>query len=1003
MKICHLSDIHIRNFQYHKDYKKTFSELFSKLSSIKPDIIVNTGDTAHTTTISPEFVDLCFYFFEGLGRIAPVLNILGNHDVVPNNKNRTNAIEPIVNYVKSVYPIFLLDKIQRFQWDDKVDFYIFSEPKEQRPENYDKINIGLFHGPVNGADTDTGWRIDDSSVDVSIFKNMDFMLLGDIHKQQFIDDENRAGYAGSLIQQNFGEEANKGFLLWDIKSKDDFTVKHIELKSSKLFQTIILNEDFSLPDQEIEEGMRIRIVCPNFYTMEDKNKFVGEVEKKYKPSYISVPPTKKKLGTDVFVETSSMNIRDVNVQNSIIEKVLIGKGIVDKEFIEEIKNLNKKYFVDSEHRNIEWKIKSIKWTNLFGYGSDNFVDFTKLNGVSGIFGPNSYGKSSFIDILSYSLFNKITKPISRNVNLINDEKNDACVSIVFESGGKEFSINRNLKRIVTKNDVRGQFSLDFSSKDKKLNGKSKNDTEASIRDLIGTVDDFQLTSLLSQKRSVDLIDCKPTDRKKTIHRFLDLDVFEQKEKLAKEDSRDVIKRLKSLNKQEFVGSVDECLSNITEYEKKLEEYKKIKNKKDEQVSVLGLEKTNLLSSKKEMEEFVDFSEKKYEELSEAIDIERQDIKRLEEEIEKVTTPEEVEFDTSEKNKLSRFITDKKTKLSSIKNDLQTSKKSLEVLNEVPCGTNFPDCVFIRDALQNKITIGDLEQKHLSLEKEVEELDNKFSELENKEVSFIEMLNIKNELLKQNEKLKIKKDSLIKKENVFSFMEQQRLIIEENRQAIETNKNIDKSILSVEQDIQTIKKEVEEIENKIIACSRNLGAEQQKKTDLEVKLNEIEELEKQCSFYECYLELVGKNGIPNNILESYLPLLNEEINKVLSDIVDFSLVLKKENNDDISINIRRNGRDRVVELGGGAENMFSSIAIRTALLNITNLPKSDTFIIDEGFGSLDANHLSSINKMFDVLRTMFNKILVISHIKDLREIVDNNIDIYKEDSFSKIEM
>ena len=55
----------------------------------------------------------------------------------------------------------------------------------------------------------------------------DFVMLGDIHRCQFLDDKKTVAYPGSSIQQNYGESPGKGFLVWDIRDKNDFDVKLI--------------------------------------------------------------------------------------------------------------------------------------------------------------------------------------------------------------------------------------------------------------------------------------------------------------------------------------------------------------------------------------------------------------------------------------------------------------------------------------------------------------------------------------------------------------------------------------------------------------------------------------------------------------------------------------------------------------------------------------------------------------------------------------------------------
>ena len=56
------------------------------------------------------------------------------------------------------------------------------------------------------------------------------------------------------------------------------------------------------------------------------------------------------------------------------------------------------------YRNLSWKLKRLEFSNMFSYGEDNVVDFTKLNGIIGMFAPNASGKSSLLDALSFCLF-----------------------------------------------------------------------------------------------------------------------------------------------------------------------------------------------------------------------------------------------------------------------------------------------------------------------------------------------------------------------------------------------------------------------------------------------------------------------------------------------------------------------------------------------------------------------------------------------------------------------
>jgi len=75
-----------------------------------------------------------------------------------------------------------------------------------------------------------------------------------------------------------------------------------------------------------------------------------------------------------------------------------------------------------------------------------------------------------------------------------------------------------------------------------------------------------------------------------------------------------------------------------------------------------------------------------------------------------------------------------------------------------------------------------------------------------------------------------------------------------------------------------------------------------------------------------------------------------------------------------------------------EKMMASIAIRVALINISSLPKSDVFIIDEGFGALDSSNIEACGRLLSSLKKYFKSIIIISHIDGIKDIVDKNIEI-----------
>ena len=84
-----------------------------------------------------------------------------------------------------------------------------------------------------------------------------------------------------------------------------------------------------------------------------------------------------------------------------------------------------------------------------------------------------------------------------------------------------------------------------------------------------------------------------------------------------------------------------------------------------------------------------------------------------------------------------------------------------------------------------------------------------------------------------------------------------------------------------------------------------------------------------------------------------------------------------------------------------EKFISSLAIRTSLINISNLPRPNFLAIDEGFGVLDSDNLNSMYQLFDYLKSQFGFVLCISHIDAMRDIMDKLIEIKKANGYSEI--
>ena len=165
-------------------------------------------------------------------------------------------------------------------------------------------------------------------------------------------------------------------------------------------------------------------------------------------------------------------------------------------------------------------------------------------------------------------------------------------------------------------------------------------------------------------------------------------------------------------------------------------------------------------------------------------------------------------------------------------------------------------------------------------------------------------------------------------------------------------------------------------------------------NLQSEIDEYEEYEKKWISYEMFMRCMHPNGISYNIIKDRLPIINEEVAKILANIVDFEVLFENKENK-LEIYIKHPMYDpRPISMASGAEKTLASMAIRLALISITSLPKSELFILDEPATALDEENMEGFIRILDMVKSYFKTVLLISHLDSLKDIVDSQILIEK---------
>jgi len=1030
LKFAHIADTHIRNYKYHKEYRAIFDQIYDRLKKEKVDYIVHCGDLAHTKTqLSPEYFDLAASFLSNLADIAPTYIILGNHDGNLKNEHRQDAITPIAKALNHPNLHLLRDAGETVLSDDLAFnvLSVFDEENWVKPSSDERINIALYHGSVSGVKTDTGWVMTHGDHPIEVFEGHDYVFLGDIHKtNQILDDEGRVRYPGSTVQQNFGETDDKGFLLWNIQSKDDFTCDHIVIPNPKPFITINLTPTGRMPKGlSVKKGSRLRLVSNNNLSLEAMRKAVDVAKQRFKPDTISF--LNRAAGERGNVEEITDSIHQDDMRNPQIQEELIREYLVDYQVTEslmkKVLDLNSLYIKKAEEseeisRNIKWRIGELQWDNLFNYGDSNRIDFARLNGTVGIFGKNYSGKSSIIDSLLYTIFNTTSKNERKNVNIINQNKEDGSGEVVINIGDEQYYIRRSsskyTKRLKGVETLEAKTDLDFFKIDANgekvsLNGLTRNDTDRNIRKVFGSIDDFLLTSLSSQLDSLSFIREGSTKRKEILAKFLDLEIFEKKFKLAKDDAADMKGALRRLEGREYDAEIEAAEQEHAQCEENLEEQQSVCETLRNEISKLvsGIEEVDRMIDSIPAE-MIDIVNVKAELVRKRSLLERtqnslknnktnlQEKEALVEKIEEFLDNYDIEDlikKQSDSSNLWNRINDLQAELERI-DKKASSLNDPEFLRGCKCLREAEDALAKKPEVQEKIDIFTTEHRAMDPEGVDKKVEQYNSLVAKKDQTQRDITNTQL-LIAQNEN---SMSSLI---SDIEALEEKESSYEDNKEAIENLEALLAQKQESESALQDRETKLQACEKEIVTHHRLVGSLEQKVLNIKEQKQEYIDLREQFAAYDLYMRCMHPNGIAYDVIKKKLPVINQEIAKVLANLTTFEVLFEEEGNK-LDIFIKHPSHDpRPLSMASGAEKTMAAMAIRLAFLAVSNLPTSDIMVLDEPGTALDEEHLQSFTQLLDMIKAHFKTILLISHLDSLKDVVDSTLDISKKQGYAYI--
>jgi DNA repair exonuclease SbcCD ATPase subunit len=1033
--IHHISDIQIRNLKRHKEYEEVFEGLYKEVRKNKNNAVAYIGgDIAHSKTdMSPELIDQLSRLFKNLADICPTIIIAGNHDCNLNNLNRMDCLTPIVDnlnhsnlhYLKrtGIYTCADTDFIVWDVWDKEKDYI------KAKDVPGDRTKVVLFHGTVDKCETDLGFNLP-SDVKITKFKGYDLGLLGDIHKRQHLNKDETISYCGSLVQQNHGEDIGKGYLLWDVPTRKS---KYIEIPNDYGYYTINIDNN-TLPDlSDLPNKPRLRVRVSNTKPSELK-KLMAKIHKMGKVQEAVISRVDG-LSTEK-IRNNKINIGDVNsvdYQLKLISEYLNNNYFIDDEMMVKIKNilteLNTNIPDADVQRNIDWKLKKFEFSNMFSYGEDNVVDFTKLNGIIGMFAPNATGKSALLDSLCFCLFDTSSRAYKAD-NIINNSKTTMSCKVNFEIDGIDYFIEKKGKKNLRTGHVKVDvefYLIDESGERVSLNGDQRRTTQKNIQKVIGSFDEFILTTMSSQNNSTVFIDKTQKERKELLSQFMGLTIFDRLYTQASEDIKEVDTLLKNFKKADYDTELASITQELSLLEDKHKQFKSDERKVKKEIrQVLSKIKEQTVRLKPIDTNVRDISlltddKKKLDGLLYKVDEQTANTKTQVKTFalkhkELNTRISQYEKDNVNENyaKLEKLEEERdlfQIEIDKLKVEVRQKLDKIEKLGNLTYDEDCDNCMsnpFTLDAIETKKNLDKdklLAQQYVSKKQKMEDRIQKMFKVRAYKGdldSLMEQLSTLNvEETHTTTQLNLLEE---KRTNIFNQLNSVNSEIQKyhnHEKDILFNSQIETEIDNLQNQSDNLDYQLDTVSNKVKKLYADIKVLKTNEENINSNIKKVAKLEGDHQAYQYLLEAIRRDGVPYDLISKSLPTVEGAVNDILSQIVDFSIIFNMDGKVIDTHIVYDDDRVWPLELSSGMERFISSLAIRVGLINVSNLPRSNFLAIDEGWGTMDSENINSVYSLFQYLKTQFQFSLIVSHIDSMRDAVDTLLEVKKTSSHSNI--
>lgn len=233
----------------------------------------------------------------------------------------------------------------------------------------------------------------------------------------------------------------------------------------------------------------------------------------------------------------------------------------------------------------------------------------------------------------------------------------------------------------------------------------------------------------------------------------------------------------------------------------------------------------------------------------------------------------------------------------------------------------------------------------------------------------------------------------------------------------------KKFAKLEQNFLQERKELNDLRQELFEAKEEFAVARERAMQIDLKEKEIktkkekwEKMQKEITIFEELAESLGKKGVQSMIIESVLPEIEQEADALLGKMTEGRMAVKiftqKEKKTDgaiqetLDIQIQDGHDLRPYEMFSGGEAFRINFAIRIALSKLLARragAKLQFLVIDEGFGTQDILGREYIVEAINSIRPDFKKILVITHIQEIKDAFPTRIEVTKDKQGSHFEV